>query len=127
MPDPLTCAMWSSWVEINPATAARLGIGQGDVVEITSTQGAVRTAAMMSPGIAPDLMAMPVGQGHQTFTRYASGRGENPVALLAPVKESTTGALAWAATRVRVARVGDPDGRLIMFAGGMREQLELDR
>jgi anaerobic selenocysteine-containing dehydrogenase len=127
MPDPLTSAMWSSWAEINPATAERLGIRQGDVVEIASAQGAVRTAAMISPGIAPDLIAMPVGQGHQTFTRYASGRGENPVALLAAVTEPTTGALAWAATRVRVARVGDPDGRLIMFAGGMREHVEEDR
>jgi len=122
MPDPLTSAMWSSWVEINPATASRLGIGQGDLVEIASMHGTVRTAAMISPGIAPDLLAMPVGQGHRTFTRYASGRGESPVPLIAPVTEPTTGALAWAATRVRVSRVGDPDGRLILFAGGLREE-----
>ena len=127
MPDPLTSAMWSSWAEINPATAARLGIGQGDVIEIVSAHGTVRTAAMISPGIAPDLVAMPVGQGHQTFTRYASGRGENPVSLLAPVTEATTGALAWAATRVRVSRIGEPDGRLILFAGGLREELEHGR
>ena len=127
MPDPLTSAMWSSWAEINPATAERLGIGQGDVIEIVSAHGTVRTAAMISPGIAPDLVAMPAGQGHQTFTRYASGRGENPVSLLAPVTEATTGALAWAATRVRVSRIGEPDGRLILFAGGLREELEHGR
>lgn len=121
LPDPLTSAMWSSWVEINPATAERFGIGQGDVVEISSTQGTLRTAAMISPGIAPDVLAMPVGQGHRTFTRYASGRGENPIEIVAPVAEPTTGALAWAATRVRISRVAGPDGRLILFAGGMRE------
>jgi anaerobic selenocysteine-containing dehydrogenase len=121
MPDPMTSAMWSSWVEINPTTAARLGIGQGDVVEIASTQGILRSAAMITPGIAPDIVAMPVGQGHRTFTRYASGRGENPIELLAPVTERATGSLAWAATRVRVSRVGAPDGRLILFAGGLRE------
>ena len=74
--------------------------------------------------IAPDVVAMPVGQGHQTFTRFASGRGENPIALIAPLTDAVTGELAWAATRVRVSRVGDPDGRLIMFAGGSREHLE---
>ncbi len=74
MPDPLTSAMWSSWVEINPTTAERLGIGQGDVVEVASAHGTVRTAAVVSPGIAPDVVAMPVGQGHRTFTRYASGQ-----------------------------------------------------
>ena len=124
MPDPLTSAMWSSWAEINPATAVRLGIAQGDVIEIVSAHGTIRTAAMISPGIAPDVVAMPVGQGHRTFTRYASGRGENPVSLLAPVTEAATGALAWAATRVRLSRIGGPDGRLIMFAGGLREELE---
>jgi anaerobic selenocysteine-containing dehydrogenase len=127
MPDPLTSAMWSSWVEINPATAERLGIGQGDVVEVTSAHGSVRTSAVVSPGIAPDLVAMPVGQGHRTFTRYASGRGENPIELLASTRETATGALAWAATRVRVARIGGSDGRLVLFAGRLREHEERGR
>jgi anaerobic selenocysteine-containing dehydrogenase len=117
MPDPMTTAMWSSWVEINPQAAARLGIGDGDVVEIASGHGSVQAPAVLSPGIAPDAVAMPVGQGHDTFTRYASGRGVNPVKLLAPTVEPETGALAWAATRVKVSRIGEPDGRLILFAG----------
>jgi len=121
LPDPLSSAMWSSWVEINPQTAARLQIGQGDLVEITSSQGALRVPAFVSPGIAPDVIAMPVGQGHETFTRYASGRGENPISILAPVKEKETGALAWAATRVKIAKAGAADGRLILFAGSLRE------
>jgi len=121
MPDPLTSAMWSSWVEINPQTAERLGVKQGDVIEVSSTQGTLRAPAMISPGIAPDIVAMPVGQGHESFTRFASGRGANPIAILAPLTESETGALAWAATRVKIARAGDDNGSLIMFAGEMRE------
>jgi anaerobic selenocysteine-containing dehydrogenase len=113
--------MWSSWVEINPATANRLGIQQADVVEVASRHGTVRAGAFLSPGIAPDMVAMPVGQGHENFTRYATGRGANPLAILAPVHEPTTGALAWASTRVRVSRVGPPDGRLVLFAGALRK------
>jgi anaerobic selenocysteine-containing dehydrogenase len=124
MPDPLTSAMWSSWVEINPATAAKMGIGDGDVVEVASGHGTVRAGAVLTPGIAPDLIAMPMGQGHTMFTRYATGRGANPAAILAPVTEPATGAVAWAATRVRVTRIGPPDGSLILFAGGTREHLE---
>ncbi len=45
----------------------------------------------------------------------------NPIAILAPATEAETGTLAWAATRVKVARAGDADGSLIMFAGEMRE------
>jgi anaerobic selenocysteine-containing dehydrogenase len=123
MPDPITSAMWSSWVELNPKTAERLGIGLGDVVEVTSSVGALRAPAFLNPGLAPDIIAMPVGQGHATYTRYASGRGVNPVELLAPVTHAETGTLAWAATRVKVARVGEPDGTLVLFSarGELRE------
>ena len=121
MPDPLTSAMWSSWVEINPQTAERLQLAQGDLVDITSSQGTLRAPVMIFPGIAPDIVAMPVGQGHETFTRYASGRGVNPIGILAPVTELDTGTFAWASTRVKIARAGDNDRRLIMFAGEMRE------
>jgi anaerobic selenocysteine-containing dehydrogenase len=121
LPDPLTSAMWSSWVELNPQTATKLGVSQGDIVEVSSPQGSLRAPAVIVPGIAPDLVAMPVGQGHEHFTRFASKRGVNPIAILAPATEPETGALAWAATRVKLARVGGPDGSLTMFAGEMRE------
>jgi anaerobic selenocysteine-containing dehydrogenase len=120
LPDVLTSAMWSSWVEMNPKTGERLGIGHGDLVEIASPQGSVRAAAILSPGIAPDLVAMPVGQGHQNFTRFASGRGVNPLSILAPLTETETGSLAWAATRVKLTRAGGPEqAKLVLFAGGM--------
>ena len=123
MPDPLTSAMWSSWVEINPRTAARLGVAQGDAVEVASRHGTLRAPALLSPGLAPDVIAMPAGQGHEVFTRFASGRGANPAAILAPMAESGTGALAWAATRVRIARADGTGDRLILFAGSMREDV----
>jgi anaerobic selenocysteine-containing dehydrogenase len=120
MPDVITTAMWSSWVEINPKTAAQLRIQQRDLVEISSQRGSIRAPAILSPGIAPDVVAMPIGQGHEKFSRYAMGRGANPLSILAPLTESETGALAWAATRVKLARVGGAEqGRLIVFAGGM--------
>ena len=119
LPDVMTSAMWSSWVEINPQTAERLKIAQGDMVELTSQHGTVRAPAVISPGIAPDVVAMPIGQGHDNFTRFATGRGANPLSILAPLTEPETGSLAWAATRVKVARAGGPvPGELITFSGG---------
>jgi len=121
LPDPMSSAVWSSWVEINMQTADRLGVRQGDWVEITSRQGTIRVPAFPSPGIAPEVVAMPAGQGHENFTRYATGRGANPISILAPIVESETGALAWAATRVKMTRVADADGSLVLFAGSLRE------
>ncbi len=120
LPDVMTTAMWSSWVEVNPRTADRLKIAQGDLVEIASQHGTVRAPAILAPGIAPDVVAMPLGQGHQNYGRYASGRGANAYAILAPVAESQTGAPAWAATRVKITRVGGiEESKLILYAGGM--------
>jgi anaerobic selenocysteine-containing dehydrogenase len=116
LPDPLSSAMWSNWVDLNPRTAAKLGIADGDMVEIGSAHGTVRAPAVLSPAVAPDVVAMPVGQGHESFTRYASGLGSNPIAILGTATEPETGALAWAATRVKIARVGGPEGRLVRFA-----------
>ncbi len=124
MPDPMTSAMWSSWIEINPHTAERLHIADGDIVEVTSAHGALRSPAVLSPGIAPNVIAMPMGQGHEHFTRYASGRGANPISILGATTEPESGALAWAATRVKIARVAEPDGSLILFAGATRERPE---
>jgi anaerobic selenocysteine-containing dehydrogenase len=124
LPDPLTTAMWSTWVEIHPATGARHGIADGDIVAITSAHGTVEAPAVLSPGIGPDAVAMPAGQGHGTYTRYASGRGANPFAVLAPTVDTATGVHAWAATRVRIARAAAADGRLILFGGATRERPE---
>ncbi len=120
LPDVLTTGMWSSWVEINLKTGEKLGIQQGDLVQIASLAGSLRVPAVLSPGIAPDLLAMPVGQGHENFGRFASGRGANPLSILAPVVEHHTGSLAWAATRVKLTRVGGPEqAKLVFFSGGM--------
>jgi anaerobic selenocysteine-containing dehydrogenase len=124
MPVPMTSGRGSSWIEIHPKTAAALGINGGDIVEVTSAHGTLRSPAVISPGIAPDVIGMPMGQGHEHFTRYASGRGANPISILAPRVEAETGALAWAATRVKIARVAEADGTLILFAGATRERPE---
>jgi anaerobic selenocysteine-containing dehydrogenase len=124
LPDPITTAMWSSWVELNPRTAEQLGVQLGDIVEVTSSVGSLRAPAFINPALAPEIVAMPVGQGHRNFTRYATDRGQNPVTILAAVTHQDVGTLAWAATRVKVARAGDPDGRLILFSarGQLREE-----
>ncbi|HZR98876.1 MAG TPA: molybdopterin dinucleotide binding domain-containing protein [Chloroflexota bacterium] len=105
-PDPMTSATWSTWLEVNPATAARLGVSERDVVTVESPQGAIDVPVYVYPAIPPDVVAIPLGQGHTAYGRYAAGRGANPLAILAPLVEPTTGALAWAATRVRLRKAG---------------------
>src|SRR6202034_2654107 len=118
-PDPLSSVMWGTWVEINNRTAEKLGVKMGDTLEVASAHGTLRAPALVTPAIAPDVIAMPVGQGHQNFTRYATGRGANPISILAPMIVEGTSSLAWAATRVKISRVGE--GKIVMFGASMEE------
>ncbi len=118
-PDPLSTVMWGTWVEINPKTAKAHSLEEGDLVLVESQHGSLQAPAFIAPGIAPDVVAMPVGQGHRHFTRYAENRGASPIEILAPVAVSGTDSLAWAATRVRISRVGK--GSMIVFGGSLTE------
>lgn len=105
-PDPLTTVVWDSWAEIHPKTAARLGVKEGDYLEIASDKGALKVKAYVFPGIHPDAIAVPVGQGHEELGRYAKGVGVNPFKILSPVFDKDTGELAMYATRVKVSKTG---------------------
>ncbi len=81
-PDPTTTVMWNSWVEINPETANELGLENDDVIRITSPYGIIEASVYRYPAIRPDVIAIPFGQGHTAYGRYAEGRGANPANLL---------------------------------------------
>ncbi len=101
-PDPITTATWQTWVEINIKKAKEMGIHEGDVVKVTSQQGSIEALAYPHPGISPDVVAIPIGQGHKGGGRYSKDRGANVLSIITPISDTETGALAWAATRVNI-------------------------
>jgi anaerobic selenocysteine-containing dehydrogenase len=104
-PDPVSTVTWVTWVELNPETARRLGVRQEDLVSVESPTGAlIEAPVLINPASPPDVVGVPFGQGHTQFTTYAAGRGANIFGILDPAQERETGALAWAATRVRVVK-----------------------
>ncbi len=72
-PDPLSTVMWGTWVEINPKTAEKLAIRQGDLLEVASQHGKLRAPALVTPGIAPDVVAMPSRAGSRKFHALRDG------------------------------------------------------
>ena len=101
LPDPVTTITWSSWLEINPQTAERLGIHEGEFIEVTSEHGTITLPAYPYPGIREDTVAVPIGQGHDAFGRYAENRGANVFELLAPEATDFGGASHYAAVTLR--------------------------
>jgi len=151
LPDPTTTVMWNTWVEINPETAHELGVTNDDVVEITSEAGVVKAAVYLYPAIHPGVIAMPFGQGHTAYGRYAtslgssekfmelvptsqyvnsgkvSPRGANPADVLG-AHFNAAGDLAFAGMKVEVKKTGETqalsrlESRIGVYGEGMGEE-----
>jgi anaerobic selenocysteine-containing dehydrogenase len=125
LPDPASSSMWGLPAEIDPHTAASLGIANGDAVRVESAHGWFEAPAYVHPGAVPGVVSMAIGDGHTHYGRYASARGANPISILAPAWEGATGALALGGTRVRLSRAS---GRRpwIQFSTQDREERGFD-
>lgn len=104
-PDPMTTASWDTWVEINPETAKELGVAMDDVVRVVTPNGEVTVVVYVYPAIRPDVIAIPLGQGHVEYGRFAQNKGANVASVLAPIA-TPDGELAWGVTRARIEKLG---------------------
>jgi len=104
-PDPMTTVMWNSWVEINPESADVLGVTDDDIVRIISPLGEIEAVVYRYPAIRPDTIAIPFGQGHTAYGRYAQGRGVNPQNILSLIFNGAD-ELAYGATKVFIEKTG---------------------
>lgn len=104
LPDSTTTVMWNTWVEINPETAHELGLHNDDMVKIISEAGEVEAYVYLYPAIRPDTIAMPFGQGHTAYGRYAENRGANPANLFG-AHFNGAGDIAFAGMKVKVEKV----------------------
>ena len=105
LPDPVTKVVWDSWAEINPATAASKGIAQGDFVTIRTDNGELNVPAYLTEYVHQNVIAVPLGQGHKEFGRYAKTvGGGNAFDLLPAVVSQATESLALLSTKALVMR-----------------------
>ena len=95
---------WDSWVEINPETAQKMGIKDGDLIWVESRAGKLKGKARLFPGTNPTCINIPYGQGHKAYGRWAKGRGINPNELLVKEYDHLGGFVTYFSTRVKVYR-----------------------
>jgi molybdopterin-containing oxidoreductase family iron-sulfur binding subunit len=119
-PDHISKLVWDSWAEIHPSTAAKMDITNGDLIKVSSEHGSVSLKAVLLKGVHPDVIAIPMGQGHDNYGQFADGIGVNPLKMLSAATEKKTGELALYATRVNVAKTGEGD--IIVRMGGSDSQ-----
>lgn len=108
IPEPVTHGVWGTWAEMHPTTAKKLGIANDDLIEIEAGGAKIVTSAYVWDGAAPDTVAVPIGEGHTEYGRFASGVGANVLGLLSEpnpeVKVRRVGGSKWV-TQIK----GSPD------------------
>jgi anaerobic selenocysteine-containing dehydrogenase/Fe-S-cluster-containing dehydrogenase component len=122
LPDPVTLAVWDNWIEIHPQDATRLGVKTGNRVRVRSAHGEIELPAYVYPGVYPGSVAIPLGQGHTSFGRYATGVGANPMKLLA-----ATGVLRLSGEIVGIQPVARGHELVVTSGHDLQEHREIAR
>ncbi|HET9440640.1 MAG TPA: 4Fe-4S dicluster domain-containing protein, partial [Longimicrobiales bacterium] len=107
LPDPVSKFTWSSWVEISPVAAERLGLDTGHMVKVRTSVGETdELPVFVHPGTRDDVIAVQLGQGHSGHGRYAQQRGVNPIRLLQAEADAASGGFVWFQAKAAVEKVG---------------------
>jgi molybdopterin-containing oxidoreductase family iron-sulfur binding subunit len=99
LPRPLSTLTWDNAAQLSPATASRLGVGSGDVIEVTLGGRSLRAPVLVSPGHADGTLLLTLGHGRTAAGRVGQGVGYNAYLL-----RSTTA--PWCAGGATVRKTG---------------------
>ena len=77
LPKSMTKMTWDNPALIAPATATRLGLQAGDIVELKQGSRTLRIPVWVAPGHAPDTLTLSLGYGRDRAGRIATGIGFN--------------------------------------------------
>jgi molybdopterin-containing oxidoreductase family iron-sulfur binding subunit len=80
-PTPIGKLTWDNAALLSPATAKRLGVSDGAVVELRTAQAAVRAPVLTIPGMAEGVTGVWLGYGRTGQERNAAGVGFNAYPL----------------------------------------------
>ncbi len=95
---------WESWLEMNPQTAAELGLEDGEQVRVESPRGSATVRLRLYAGARPGVVHLPLGYGRTYGSAWAC-RGVNPLKLVAGEQKPPMETLQPTQTFVRVRRI----------------------
>ncbi|WNG55901.1 4Fe-4S dicluster domain-containing protein [Archangium gephyra] len=98
MPDPISKATWGNYLCVAPATAAKLGISDGQVVRVSTGGKTLAVPALVQPGTHPRALGLAMGYGRTKVGRIGNAVGENAFVLAS----STNGKVRRAALGVKL-------------------------
>ncbi len=92
-------------VELNPATAKKNGLAQGDYAMIATPKGTAKVKVHVFEGIMPGLIGMDEGLGHKAENIFIKNKGVNVNELVGPVMDTGSGLDAAWGIRAKISRV----------------------
>ena len=110
-PQPFSKAVWGNAVELSLADAKRLGVEEGEEVEVSAAGRSIFGPVRVSNGLAPGVVLLSLGYGRT----HAGAIGEDVGFNATPLR---TTASPWLARDVALQRVGK-NGRLPPSTAGM--------
>ena len=79
------------FVEINPETAKKLNLRDGQMAVVKTPKGSARVRVHHFDGIRPGLLAMARGLGHTAYDDYLANKGVNIHSLIGSVEDPASG------------------------------------
>ncbi|MBI4881307.1 MAG: 4Fe-4S dicluster domain-containing protein [Planctomycetes bacterium] len=122
-PEPVSKLVWDNALALGPATAARLALAEGDLVEVRAEGRAVTLPVLVQPGVARGVAVATLGHGRRALGAAREGGGSNAAPLLgrgaAPrFRPEVQISCAGGSRRlVRVQKTFDMHGRPIVLHG----------
>jgi anaerobic selenocysteine-containing dehydrogenase len=93
---------WDTLVEINSETAITLKLKDGQLVWVESPFQKIKAKVKFSEGVHPEVVAIPLGQGHDSYGKWQKGMGVNPNEIIGVDYDTISGQTAFFNTRVKV-------------------------
>src|SRR5262249_22160193 len=81
LPRPFSSLTWDNVAMVGPATATRLGLSNGDMVELSYQGRSLRAPVWVQPGHPDESVAVTLGYGRTRAGQTGSGVGFNSYAL----------------------------------------------
>lgn len=89
-----------SVAQMNSATAAKLGVRQGERLTLQGGAATVTVLVDLFEGVQTDAVALCAGLGHTAFDEFSRGKGINIMTLTSVTREPGTGLSVWGGARL---------------------------
>jgi molybdopterin-containing oxidoreductase family iron-sulfur binding subunit len=104
LPDPITKVTWDNYVAVSIATAEKLNLKQGSVVELLVGKKKMELPVYVQPGLHDEVLAVSVGYGRTKAGKVGNNVGQNAFALMSVSNEGKLVASGISATITKLAK-----------------------